>query len=69
MRANNGTTRWLHLFTLAVGIAFGVAASSAAGASTARDAVAQAQPQAAACVAPAADAPIRVWRNGRFAGA
>ncbi|HEX5500488.1 MAG TPA: hypothetical protein VFX03_14730 [Thermomicrobiales bacterium] len=62
MRAINGANRLLSLITLGLGIVLGVVASP--GAAVVGHAVAAAP----ACVAAVSDPPVRVWRDGRFAG-
>lgn len=64
MRTNFGASRLLSLLTLVLGIAIGLAASPVSGAAI----VGQAAAQSPACAVTAGDPPIRVWRDGRFAG-
>lgn len=64
MRAITDMNRLLSLFMLLLGIALGIVAAPTSSAADAGQVAAQAP----ACGAAAGDPPIRVWRNGRFAG-
>ena len=72
MRTKNALARALGMAVLVAGIALGSVVTAAAGRTGNEQAVAGAPGnplEAVACgTAPAAQAPDRVWRGGRFAG-